>query len=141
VEQAAAGEVVAVDVVVVEDAGDNKFEVMKTIIIHTISIAVSFFWLVAEHQTFNPVTLKGPEFLQFYLILLSGFYISILSLKFFKETFSKTAFYFMLLILILGIIKLIRGLFLGKPVGYLVIMIIFEIITAVIFILIKPSDS
>jgi hypothetical protein len=98
-------------------------------------------WLIAEHQTYNPISLKGPEFLKFYMILLLGFYISVFGLKFFSQKVSKTEFYFMIFILILGIIKLIKGLFLGKPIGYLLIMVIFELIIVVIFILFKSNNQ
>ena len=127
--------VVEEDVVVVADAAVKKADIMKKIIIHTIPIAVSFFLLAAQDQICNPIILKGPEFLKFYLILLAGFYASVFSLKFFKETISGITFYFVIFILILGIIKLIRGLFLGKPVGFLIIILILEIIVVIFFIL------
>jgi hypothetical protein len=80
-----------------------------------------------EHNTCHPIFLKGPDFLRYYLILLTGIYLSIPILKFFKESVSKTTFYFLISIFILGLIKLIRGLYLGKPVGYLIMILIIEI--------------
>jgi len=111
-----------------------KNTTMKKLIFHSIPFVISMIWLVAEHQTYNPISLKGPEFLKFYLILLLGFYASIFSLKFFEETVSKTTFYFMISIFILGIVKLIRGLILGKPIGFLIMILVFEMVIIVLFL-------
>jgi hypothetical protein len=99
---------------------------MKKLIIHSVPVLLSFMWLVVECGTFNPVILKGPKFLKFYLILVLGFYTSIFMLKLLKETISRTTFYCMSLIFALGAVKLIRGTILGKPVGFLVIILIAE---------------
>ena len=119
-------------VVVVEDVAEAEKNVMKKIIIHSVPVVISLIWLMAEHKTYHPIFMKGPDFLKFYIILLTGIYLSVFMLKFVKESVSKTTFYFLILIFIIGVIKLIRGLHLGKPVGYLVIILIIEI--AVIFI-------
>ena len=89
---------------------------------------MSLAWLVMNTDTINPISLKGPDFLKFYLILLFGFYSSVFVLKLFKESISKTTLYFMISIFILGIVKLVRGLFLGKPVGFLILILILEFI-------------
>jgi len=94
-------------------------------------------WLVEEHQTYNPITLKGPAFLKFYVILLLGFYLSIFILKFLKESISNSTIYFAVFIMILGIVKLMRGLMLGKPVGYLVMILFME---AIILLFIKLNS-
>ncbi len=99
---------------------------MKKLIIHSVPVVISFMWLVAECGTFNPVILKGPEFLKFYLILTLGFYTSVFMLKLLKDTLSKVTFYCMSLIFTLGAVKLIRGVILGKPVGFLVMILIGE---------------
>ena len=101
---------------------------MKKIIIHTVPFIVSLIWLILNKNIFNPISLKGPDFLKFYLILLLGCYASVLLLKSLKETVSKTTFYFMISIFVLGIVKLIRGIFLGKPVGFLIMILILEVI-------------
>lgn len=101
---------------------------MKKIIIHTIPVIIGWVWLIMNQDTFNPVFLKGPDFLKFYLILLFGFYSSVFVLKSFNENLSKTTFYFMISIFILGIVKLVRGIFLGKPVGFLILILIFELV-------------
>ncbi|ANF50686.1 hypothetical protein A0O34_09190 [Chryseobacterium glaciei] len=101
---------------------------MKKIIIHTIPIIISLIWLIVNNDTFNPISLKGPEFLKFYLILLLGFYVSIFILKSFKDVVSKTTFYFMISIFVLGIVKLMRGIILEKPVGFLLIILAIETI-------------
>ncbi|MCU7617567.1 hypothetical protein NZ698_10190 [Chryseobacterium sp. PBS4-4] len=105
---------------------------MKKIIIHSVPFFISLIWLLTEHQTYNPILLKGPDFLRFYLILLTGIYLSVFILKFFKESVSKTTFYFLISIFILGLIKLIRGLYLGKPIGYLIMILIIEIAAIII---------
>jgi len=96
--------------------------------IHTIPVLISFVWLVLVNHTLDPIFLKGPDFLKFYLILLFGFYSSVFVLKLFNESISKTTLYFMISIFILGIVKLVRGLFLGKPVGFLILILILEFI-------------
>lgn len=101
--------------------------------IHIIPVIMSLVWLVINTDTINPISLKGPDFLKFYLILLFGFYSSVFVLKLFKESISKTTFYFTISIFILGIVKLIRGLFLGKPVGFLILILILEF-TVILFI-------
>lgn len=101
---------------------------MKKIIIHIIPVIISLVWLIMNTDTINPISLKGPDFLKFYLILLFAFYCSVFVLKLFKESISKTTFYFMISIFILGIVKLIRGMFLGKPVGFLILILILEFI-------------
>lgn len=100
---------------------------MKKIIIHTVAVLISFIWLILNNQTFNPISLKGPDFLKFYLVLVFGFYTSVFALKIFRESISKTTFYFMISIFLLGIVKLIKGIFLGKPVGFLIMILIMEL--------------
>ncbi|QBA23150.1 hypothetical protein EU348_19000 [Chryseobacterium indologenes] len=107
---------------------------MKKLIIHSVPVVIGFMWLMAVHQTFNPIILKGPDFLRFYLILILGFYASLFMLNSLKETISGTAFYFAGFIFLLGIIKLIRGIILGKPVGFLVMILIAECIVTLVFI-------
>ncbi|WP_300691654.1 hypothetical protein [Chryseobacterium sp.] len=127
---AAAGVVAAGDVeAAVEDAEVvvvKKNKTMKKIIIHSVPVVISFLELAATSHTFNPVILRGPEFLKFYLLLVFGFYASVLALKSFKETVSKTTLSFMILIFLLGLIKLVRGVLLGKPVGFLIMILIAE---------------
>lgn len=92
---------------------------------------MSLAWLVINTDTINPISLKGPDFLKFYIILLFGFYSSVFGLKLFKESISRTTFYFMISIFILGIVKLVRGMFLGKPVGFLILILILELFVLV----------
>jgi len=113
--------------VVVEDVVVKKIA-MKKLIFHSVAFAISMIWLVAEQQTYNPISLKGQEFLKFYLILLLGFYASIFILKLIKEKISEVTFYFMISIFILGIIKLVKGIYLGKPVGFLIMILVVELI-------------
>jgi len=108
---------------------------MKKLIIHSVPVVISFAWLMTENQTFNPIILKGPDFLKFYLILIFGFYVSIFLLNSLKETISKTILYFAGFIFLLGIIKLIRGIMLGKPIGFLIMILIVEVIVILVFML------
>lgn len=108
---------------------------MKKLIIHFIPVGISFLWLAGECRTLNPITIKGPEFLKFYLVLILGFYLSVFILKSFKESISKTTCYYTLFIFLLGIIKLIRGIHLEKPIGFLAMILIGESIVALLFIL------
>lgn len=101
---------------------------MKKLLFNSASFVAGMAWLLFEYQTFNPISLKGPEFLKFYLIVLLGFYGSIIIQKFCKETISRATFYFMVFILILGVVKLVKGLILGRPVGYLIILLAIECI-------------
>ncbi|MGG5209330.1 hypothetical protein ACQWU4_10300 [Chryseobacterium sp. MIQD13] len=101
---------------------------MTKIITHSIPAALSFIWLAICCRTFNPIALTGPGFLKFYLILTIGFYLSVFFLKYLGENVSRTSFYFMSLIFALGIIKLIRGLILDRPVGILFSILVAEII-------------
>ncbi|MDR6404998.1 MULTISPECIES: hypothetical protein [Chryseobacterium] len=114
---------------------------MKKIIIHTIPVAISWVWLIVDKNTFNPISLKGPDFLKFYLILLLGFYSSVFLLKSFMENISKATFYFMTLIFALGIVKLIRGIMLGKPIGFLMVVLIMEILITVCISSFKVKDK
>lgn len=107
---------------------------MKKFIIHSVPVVIGFIWLMAAHQTFNPVILKGPDFLKFYLILVPGFYASLFILKTLKGAISGTTHYFAGFIFLLGIIKLIRGVMLGRPVGFLLMILITECIVTLIFI-------
>jgi hypothetical protein len=106
---------------------------MKKIIIHTVPAVISFIWVIVICNTLDPISLKGPYFIKFYLILVFGFYASIFALKLLKESISKTTFYFMISIFLLGIVKLIKGIFLGKPVGFLIMTLILEL-TVILFI-------
>ncbi len=114
---------------------------MKKLIIHSIPVVISFLWLVTQCQTFNPITLKGPDFLKFYLILVLGFYLSIFILRLFGEKVSQTTFYFLMLIGSLGIVKLIRGIMLGKPIGFLIMILILELIVMFLLMAFKPGDE
>jgi len=126
VEEAHAEAVVEEDAVVAEV--NRKIKAMKKIIIHSIPVVISLIWLVFTHHTFNPISLKGPSFLFFYLLLIIGFYASIFILKLIKQKISEVTFYFMISIFILGIIKLVKGMFLGKPVGFLIMILVVELI-------------
>ena len=110
-----------------------KLNKMKTMILYSASVIVSLFWLFRFQHTFNPITVKGPEFLKFYLMILIGFYLSVLLSKFLKIYQRNMVFCFLVSIMLLGIAKLIRGLYLGKPVGYLMIILIIEVIVILIF--------
>jgi len=102
---------------------------MKRLFIHTIPFAISFFWLLIVNHTSNPFVLKGPDFLKFYLILIFLFYTSVFILN---RNISQTTFYSSGLIILLGIIKLFIGMILGKPVGFLIIILILELIVLMI---------
>ncbi|MGH1518585.1 hypothetical protein [Chryseobacterium sp. JK1] len=108
---------------------------MKKIIIHSVPVVISFILLVEVFQTFNPVILKGSDFLKFYLILILGFYTSVFVLNSLKKSVSGITHYFTGLIFLLGIVKLVRGVMLGKPIGFLAIVLIIEIIVIVFFML------
>jgi len=99
---------------------------MKTIIIYSVLLITSLIGLFFTGNTMNPFALKGPDFLRFYLILLFGFYASVFALKITGEPFSGVMRYGMILIFILGVIKLTRGIFLGKPVGFLLWILVME---------------
>lgn len=114
---------------------------MKKLIIHSIPVAISYIWLISECQTFNPIAIKGPDFLKFYLILVIGFYLSVFILKSVGEMISQTTFYFLMLIGGLGIIKLIRGVILGKPIGFLTMILILELIIIFLLAAFKPKDE
>lgn len=114
---------------------------MKKLIIHSIPVVISCIWLVAEFQTFNPIRLKGPEFLKFYSILIVGFYISIFIVKSRKEIISRVTIYFTVLILGVGIIKLIRGIILGKPIGFLALILMAESIVVFLLMSWKLNDK
>ncbi|WP_261510571.1 hypothetical protein [Chryseobacterium paludis] len=101
---------------------------MKKLLFNSASSIVGMIWLLFEHQTFNPISLKGSEFLKFYLIVLLGFYASMIIQKFSGSKIPKSTFYFLIFILFLGVVKLIKGLVLAKPVGYLVMLLITECI-------------
>ena len=113
---------------------------MKKIAVHLASMTISLIWLVIYQQTWNPFSLKGSQFLKFYLILLMGFYTSVLILKFLQKPISKTVRYFMLMILLVGIIKLLKGLYLGKPIGYLTILLMIEVVVISLHIDNKRSE-
>ncbi|ASE63303.1 hypothetical protein EGY07_20730 [Chryseobacterium indologenes] len=103
---------------------------MKKIIIHSIPVAVSWAWLYANYATLNPIDIKGPVFLKFYIILLLTSYVSVFILKSDKETVSKISLSFLILIFALGAVKLIRGIISEKPVGFLLMILFVEAIIA-----------
>jgi uncharacterized protein YhhL (DUF1145 family) len=105
---------------------------MKRILIHTIPVIISFIWLIAVNNTLNPFSLKGPDFLRFYLIFIFMFYSLILILKYFKYKISETEVYGLVSIILVGIIKLFIGIYLGKPVGFLIAILLSELIVLVI---------
>lgn len=109
---------------------------MKTIIIYSVLLITSLICLFFMGNTMNPIALKGPDFLRFYLILLFGFYASVFALKIAEEPFSGVTRYGMIFIFILGAIKLIRGIFLGKPVGFLLWILVVE---GIVFLLINSN--
>ncbi|MDQ1098172.1 MULTISPECIES: hypothetical protein [Chryseobacterium] len=114
---------------------------MKNTTIQATSLLISLLWIGLMHQTLNPFALKGPEFLSFYSILLFGWYITLLFAKFYKGSFSKTTVVFGVFIFIFGAIKFVKGVYLGKPVGLLILMLIIQVIvfTAIIRIYSKES--
>ncbi|SDI66664.1 DUF2207 domain-containing protein [Chryseobacterium jejuense] len=114
---------------------------MKKLIIHFIPVVISGIWLIAEYQTLNPITLKGPDFLKFYLILVLGFYGSIFIVKSVGGRVSPTTFYFLMGIGCLGIVKLIRGIMLGKPIGFLAMILIAELIIAFLLMSWTSNDK
>lgn len=143
-EEVDAAAVVEVAVEVVEV---KKWSAMKKMIIHSVPIVVSFTGLEIFCHTLNPIMVRGPEFLKFYVIMLLGFYISVFCLKLFRENRSTVSLYFMLFIFILGVVKLIRGLSIDRPVGILFSILVVEIIVFMMFMLadfkhkIKPKNT
>lgn len=119
----------------------TKIKAMKKIIIHSIPVVISLIWLIFTQHTFNPISLKGPSFLFYYLLLIIGFYASVFILKLIKEKISEATFYFMISIFILGIIKLIKGIYLDKPVGFLILILIVEIIVILFTNVSKLNDK
>lgn len=115
------------DVAVAAAEIDLKPDAMKKTLIHALPVALSFSWLLLTGHTFNPIILKGPDFLKFYLLLISSFYALVFFLSLFRERISKTTLYFMALLIISGIVKLIKGMILQKPVGFLLIILIGEL--------------
>ncbi len=121
-----------------EDAADVaaeiniKFKAMKRIFFYIIPVVISFLWLFIMNHTSNPFILKGPDFLKFYLILIFMFYSLILTLKYFKHKISETELYGLVSIILVGIIKLSIGIYLGKPVGFLIAILLSELIILVI---------
>ncbi|MDP9958752.1 hypothetical protein [Chryseobacterium lathyri] len=114
---------------------------MKKIIIHLIPVFISITGLALYCDTFNPIIVRGPEFLKFYFTLTIGFYLSVYCLKFFRENLSKITFYFMIFIFLLGVIKLIKGVILERPVGILFSILVAEIIVNMIFISTEFKDK
>lgn len=113
-----------------------KFKAMKRIFFYIIPVVISFLWLFIMNHTSNPFILKGPDFLKFYLILIFMFYSLILTLKYFKYKISETELYGLGLIILFGIIKLFIGIILEKPVGFLILILLLELI---VFLTIKRS--
>ncbi|MDQ8747988.1 hypothetical protein ATE49_18365 [Elizabethkingia miricola] len=99
---------------------------MKNIIIHSVPVVIAFVWIALTSGTFNPIIIKGPDFLKFYMLLIFGFYISVFLLQPFKEISSRITLYFMIFIFALGTIKLVRGLILDKPVGILILILLIQ---------------
>ncbi|WP_160138210.1 hypothetical protein [Chryseobacterium sp. c4a] len=114
---------------------------MKKLIIHFIPVAISFIWLVSECKTMNPLILKGPDFLKFYLILVLGFYASVFILKSLGEKISQITFYSLMCIGGVGIVKLIRGIMLGKPIGFLTMILILELIVILLLSALNPQSE
>jgi FtsH-binding integral membrane protein len=114
----------------------KRLPAMKTIIIYSVLLITSLICLFFMGSTMNPIALKGPDFLRFYLILLFGFYASVFALKIAEEPFSGVTRYGMIFIFILGAIKLIRGIFLGKSVGFLLWILVVE---GIVFLLINSN--
>jgi len=106
---------------------------MKSSLLYSVSILLGFSWIIFQNNTCNPIALQGTDFLKFYLILLTGFSLTVFLGKFLKINNRKQIVYFLTAIFVLGIIKLIRGIYLGKPVGYLTVILIIQI-TAILFI-------
>jgi hypothetical protein len=96
-------EEVAADVV---DAEELKVKTMNNIF-YTTLILISFIWLVLMNHSFNPI-FERSDFLKFYLILIFGCYASAFALQALKESSSKTTFYFMISIFLLGVVKLMN---------------------------------
>lgn len=112
-----------------------KFQIMRRIFIHAIPFAISFLWLLIQNHTSNPFALKGPDFLRFYLVLIFGFYTLTFVLNYVHKI-SETTFYCLGLIFLIGTIKLFIGMILGKPVGFLIMILIAELI---VFLILKRS--
>lgn len=111
----------------VEEIKNSK---MKTALIHTIPVVISLIGIRLMNHKFNPISLKGPDFLKFYILLLFGFYLTVFAGRYKNLT---VTFYFSISIFLLGICKLCRGVFLSKPVGFLVILLILQFIVILFF--------
>lgn len=111
---------------------------MKKVLIHTFPVMLVFISLILINNTFNPLILKGPDFLKFYLMLVFGFYASILILQIFKERISEITYCFTGLIFLLGIVKMTRGILLGKPVGFLLLLLFLQIM---VFYFIRSDNT
>ncbi|SIN66062.1 hypothetical protein [Chitinophaga niabensis] len=78
----------------------------------TLALTLPFLYL----HTWNPFSVNGPHFLSFYILLSLVVYV-------FPVT-RKLSF----VLLILGIARIIQGLYNGKPVLYLLLLVVLNII-------------
>jgi len=132
---AAVGDVEEVAEADVEDAAAdriNKNDTMKNnkhtglYLIAGLALLLPFLYI----HTWNPFSVKGPLFLSFYMLLMLIVYADIVLLNWYLTGKGDTLRYAGLItgaILVLGVARVIQGLYNAKPVGYLVLLLLLHL--------------
>jgi len=82
-----------------------------------------------QFRYWHPYCLTGPQFLQYYAAILLTAYIALLIFK--NNTMAKlenAAISMFLFLAALGVARLVQGIVNNKPVGYLLLMLLFHLI-------------
>jgi hypothetical protein len=112
-----------------------------------IFLCIPFIWLYQQQGTVNPFAIKGPEFLIFYLSLWVLSFSSIIinrpitNRSILASTYFSVQNIVLATVYLLGLIRLIRGIYLGRPVGYLVLILIAAFILSISMVQRKEANG
>lgn len=88
-------------------------------------------FIFQQYDKWNPFRLRGKEFLAFYILLLLFCHLT----RRLEHTFIRNAIreslwgrLLVVLILIIGLARLVQGVYNAKPVGYLVLLLVLHLI-------------
>lgn len=97
------------------------------------TIAYTSLLCLIQFQRLNPYALNGPQFLYYYAAVLSIAYMALLLCKTnLTVKFQNAAISLFLSLAALGVVRFIQGMVSNKPVGYLLIMLLFHLIVIAI---------
>ncbi len=112
----------------------------KSFFLYSLLLFLPFIYISSAYGHFSPYSLKGPEFLLFFAIL-SGIVILLQILVKARYSASDLRGVWTALLMVIGGARVLQGMSHQKPVGYLLAMILVDIVILAIAAQTTPKEQ